>query len=46
MIPSDFCIPLIEGVIWAVGGTVYFEDKKGRQKKLGKIDKEDVQDDS
>jgi hypothetical protein len=46
MIHPDFCIPLIEGVIWAVGGTVYFEDKKGRQKKLGKIDKEDVQDDS
>jgi len=37
MIPCDFCIPLVEGTLWLVQGIFYFEDSKGRQKKLGKI---------
>jgi hypothetical protein len=37
MLPCDFCIPLVEGTLWLVQGIFYFEDSKGRQKKLGKI---------
>jgi len=46
MIPSDFCIPLINGFLWAVGDTIYIEDKEGRQKKIGKIASWEVQNDS
>ena len=43
MILPDLYIPLIEGSLWLVQGIVYFEDKKGRQKKLGKIDLGEVE---
>jgi hypothetical protein len=37
MILPDFCVPLVGGTLWFVQGIFYYEDKRGRQKKLGKI---------
>jgi len=33
----DICIPFLEGTIWLVQGILYYEDKRGRQKKIGKV---------
>jgi len=32
----DLCIPFLEGTLWLVQGILYYEDKRGRQKKLGR----------
>lgn len=36
MIP-DFCVPFLKGTLWFIQGILYFEDKRGRQTKIGKI---------
>lgn len=36
MIP-DLCISFLEGTLWLVQGILYFEDKRGRQTKIGRI---------
>jgi len=33
----DVCIPFLEGTLWLVQGILYFEDKRGRQTKIGRI---------
>jgi hypothetical protein len=42
MLLPDFSIPFLEGTIWLVQGILYYEDKRGRQKKIGKVNLKEV----